>query len=149
MFKNRFLLVLGVFSLLLVAMAVSRPFSTSSVPTIEGANDFYERHPNWNRNLAGSDYYERHSILSAAAVSIADMTSDFALRHPAWTMNLQTAAIPVTGILEASDFFQRHPNLTLSAPAVNAVDLSDYFVRHPELRTSDPTIDLSDYFQRH
>lgn len=145
MFKNRFLLVLGVLSLLLVTMAVSRPFSDDSVSSIEGANDFYQRHRNWNRNLEGSDYYERHSEASRAA-SIADTAGDFALRHPVWTINVPNGAIPVARIFEASDYFQRHPELSL--PGESAADLSDYFVRHPELRTP-VTIDLSDYFQRH
>ena len=148
MFKNRFLIVLGVVSLFLVTMAVSRPFSSSSVASIEGANDFYQRHRNWNRNLEGSDYYERHSDLSAPAAPIVDLTGDFALRHPEWTLSISNATIPVTGIFEASDYFQRHPELSLPVPSASAADLSDYFVRHPELRTPG-TIDLSDYFQRH
>jgi hypothetical protein len=147
MFKNRFLIVLGVISLLSVTMAVSRPFSSTAV-SIEGANDFYQRHRDWNRNLEGSDYYERHPNLSASAASIADTAGDFALRHPKWTIGIQNATIPVTGSLEASDYFQRHPELNLPVPSASASDLSDYFIRHPELRTP-ATIDLSDYFQRH
>jgi cobalamin biosynthesis Mg chelatase CobN len=146
MFKNRFLLVLGVFSLLLVTMAVSRPFSSELVSSMEGANDFYQRHRNWNRNLEGSDYYERHSELNGSAISIADIAGDFALRHPEWTISVQNSAIPVTGVFEASDYFQRHPELSLTIES--AANLSDYFVRHPELRTP-ATIDLSDYFIRH
>ena len=42
-------------------MAVSRPFSNTSVFSREGANDFYQRHRNWDRNLESSDYYERHA----------------------------------------------------------------------------------------
>ena len=124
MFKNRFLLVLGVFSLLLVTMAVSRPFSNSTVSNIEGANDFYQRHRNWDRNLEGSDYIERHP--NRSATPIVDLSGDFALRHPDWTLSPSNAVIPVTGSFEASD----------------------YFLRHPELRTP-ATIDLSDYLQRH
>ena len=123
MIKNRFLLVLGVFSLLLVTMAVSRPFSNNTISNIEGANDFYQRHRNWTRNLEGSDYVERHPNRSAASI---DLSGDFALRHPGWTLSIPNAVIPVTGSFEASD----------------------YFLRHPELRTP-ATIDLSDYFQRH
>jgi hypothetical protein len=147
MFKNRFLLVLSVFSLLLVTMAVSRPFSSASVSSIEGANDFYQRHRNWNRNLEASDYYERHPELSESATSMADIAGDFALRHPEWTISVQNSAIPMTGMSEASDYFQRHPELSL--PIESAADLTDYFTRHPELRTPNTTIDLSDYFQRH
>jgi hypothetical protein len=148
MINNRFLLVLGVFSLLLVTMAVSRPFSNTSVSSIEGANDFYQRHRNWNRNLEGSDYYERHSNLGVPAASIVDLSGDFALRHPEWTLSVSNVSIPLTGIFETSDYFQRHPELSLPVPSASAADLSDYFVRHPELRTP-ATIDLSDYFQRH
>ena len=126
MFKNRFLLVLGVLSFLLVTVAVSRPFSSTSVAGIEGANDFYQRHRNWNRNLEASDYYERHPNLSVSAESIADTAGDFALRHPEWTLSLQNAAIPVTGIFEAADYFQRHPELRTPA----TIDFSDYFQRH-------------------
>lgn len=144
MFKNRFLLVLGVFSLLLVTMAVSRPFVNTAVPDAAGANDFYQRHRNWNRNLEGSDYYERHAGSNAAV--IADIAGDFALRHPEWTISVQNAVVPVPGIFEAADYFQRHPELSLSIES--ATDLTDFFLRHPELRTSS-TIDLSDYFLRH
>ena len=127
MFKNRFLLVLSLFSLLLVTMAVSRPFSNTSVSNIEGANDFYQRHRNWNRNLEASDYYQRHPELNGSAASIVDLTGDFALRHPEWTISVQSAVVPVTGSLEASDYFQRHPELRLPA---DSIDLSDYFQRH-------------------
>ena len=147
MFKNRFLLVLGVFSFLLVTMAVSRPFSNDSVSSIAGANDFYQRHRNWNRNLAGSDYYERHSAPSGSTAANADIASDFALRHPEWTVSVPNAAISLTNSFEASDYFQRHPELSLSVES--AADLRDYFVRHPELRTPNSTTDLSDYFLRH
>jgi len=115
MFKNRFLLILGVFSFVLVTMAISRPFSSDSLSTIEGANDFYQRHPNWNRNTEASDYYERHPELSGSAAPIVDIAGDFALRHPEWTISIQNAAIPVTGNSEASDYFQRHPELSAAA----------------------------------
>jgi len=144
MFKNRFLLILGILSMLLVTMAISRPFASAPVTAREGANDFYQRHPGWGRNLAASDYYERHSERNESGSS-----ADFALRHPEWTLNVQNAVIPVTGVLETADYFQRHPGLNLSMPAASTADLTDYFVRHPELRTVNTTIDLSDYFQRH
>jgi len=127
MFKNRFLLVLSLVSLLLVAMAVSHPFSNTSVSNIEGANDFYQRHRNWNRNLETSDYYERHPELNGSSASIVELTSDFALRHPEWTISVPNAVVPVTSSLEASDYFQRHPQLRVP---VDSIDLSDYFQRH-------------------
>ena len=145
MFKNRFLIVLGISSLLLVAMAVSRSSSSTAV-SIEGANDFYQRHRDWNRDLEGSDYIERHPTLGAPAGSIVDVTGDFALRHPAWMVSVPNAASPMTGTFEALDYFQRHPELSL--PTASAADVSDYFLQHPELRAP-ATIDLSDYFQRH
>ena len=140
MFKNRFLLVLGLVSLLLVTMAVSRPFAETRVSSVAGANDFYQRHPGWNRNAEASDYYERHTNLNPVSIG------DFALRHPEWVVSVPNAAVPVTGILAPSDYFQRHP--TLSLTVANVADLTDYFIRHPELRAA-TTIDLSDYFLRH
>jgi hypothetical protein len=57
------------------------------------------------------------------------------------------AVIPVTGISEYADFYQRHPELR--APASLTIETTDYFVRHPELRTPAESDDLSDYFLRH
>jgi hypothetical protein len=125
MFKNRILIVLGVCSLLLVTMAVSRPFSSQAV-SVEGANDFYQRHRDWNRNMEGSDYIERHPSMQVPAASIVDRAGDFALRHPEWTVSVPNAAVPVTSIFEDSDYFQRHPELREPA----TIDLSDYFQRH-------------------
>jgi hypothetical protein len=48
-----------------------------------------------------------------------------------------------------TDYFQRHPELSMPAGAGAALDMTDYFVRHPELRTSAESEDLSDYFLRH
>jgi hypothetical protein len=59
----------------------------------------------------------------------------------------RSAVIPVTGVSEYADYFQRHPEL--SVPAGASIDTTDYFVRHPELLTSRESIDLSDYFLRH
>jgi hypothetical protein len=69
---------------------------------------------------------------------------DYFQRHPEWASREQNVAIPVTGISESLDYFQRHPEL--SSPAAITVDMTDYFARHPELRASN---DLSDYFLRH
>ena len=76
MFKNRFILILGVISLMMVTVAVSRPVSTDSIPGVAGANDFYQRHPDWKIGiqsgvfsvtapLEASDYFQRHSELSS------------------------------------------------------------------------------------
>lgn len=132
MFKNRFVLVLGVLSLLLVTVAVSKPFSNSLPVGVDGASDFYQRHPEWKwivRNpsalipvtgdTAFSDYYQRHLELSVSSV---------------------------IG-MGAPDYFQRHPELI--APVEAAFDQSDYFFRHPELRALGKSTDLTDYFVRH
>lgn len=94
-------------------------------------------------SVAGSDYYQRHLELRARAVGL---NSDFALRHPEWAVSAQSAVVPVTGAAEASDYFQRHPELSM--PAASMLDTADYFTRHPDLRTPAES-DLSDYFWRH
>jgi hypothetical protein len=132
MFKNRFLVVIGVISLLLVTMAVSTPRSHVLLGTDPGASDFYQRHPDWTwainaqnavipvtGELAFPDYYQRHLELSAQAV---------------------------LG-LGASDYFQRHPELV--APAAASVDLTDYYFRQQVLFPAGKTIDLTDYYFRH
>jgi hypothetical protein len=80
-----------------------------------------------------------------AALKVVE-AADFYQRHPDWA-SIQQAAIAVTGSVEASDYFQRHSELI--APAGVAVDVTDYFLRHPERNAPTDTIDLSDYFLRH
>ena len=94
-FKNRFLIVIGVVSLLLVTMAVSSPRSSSSpTPDLSGS-DFHQRHPDWiwavkqqnavipaTGEAAFPDYYQRHRELSVAAERSID-TTDYYFRHPA------------------------------------------------------------------
>jgi len=134
MFKNRFLLVLGVISLLSVTMAVSYPRSNASSaaePVTRGSD---QQHPEWrwrttnqnvvipltgNNDAAFPDYYQRHPELS----------------------------VPAVLGLTASDYFQRHPELT--APAEASVDLTDYYFRHAAALSSSRNIDLTDYFFRH
>jgi hypothetical protein len=72
--------------------------------------------------------------------------ADFYQRHPDW-VSIPEAGISVTGSSAALDYFQRHPELI--GPAGIAVDVNDYFLRHPELNAPTETIDLSDYFLRH
>jgi hypothetical protein len=96
---------------------------------------------------AASDYFQRHPELKVPAVVTANMAGDFSLRHPEWTIGVQKAAIPVAGMFEASDYFQRHTELSL--PVASIVDLSDYSARHPELRRTVTLTDLSDFFLRH
>jgi hypothetical protein len=115
MFKNRFLIVLGLLSMLLVATAVARPFLTpkSVMIPVTGADyfsDYYQRHTERASNLqdmviprTGSsespDYFQRHPELRVSAGSGVDMT----------------------------DYFMRHPDLLTPA---ESNDLSDYFLRH-------------------
>lgn len=119
MFKTRFLIVLGLLSMLLVATAVSRPFL----------------------NVQGSPQP------GMIPVTNADYFSDYFQRHTERASNLQDMVIPMTGSSESLDYFQRHPEL--SALSGTSADMTDYFVRHPELRTSIESEDLSDYFLRH
>ena len=109
MFKNRFLVVIGVISLLLVTMAVSTPRSNTSSSPDQGGSDFYQRHPDWtwavrNGNAvepsASSDYFQRHPELTLSADPSVDMT----------------------------DYYFRHAALQ---PSSRNVDLTDYFFRHP------------------
>jgi len=77
MFKNRFLLVLGVISLLSVTMAVSYPRSNAS----QAGSDFYQRHPAWTWAInhqnavipltgdsAFPDYFQRHTELNLSPI---------------------------------------------------------------------------------
>ena len=137
--KNRFMLIVGLLSVLLVTMAVSRPFS--DIPAAERLS--WPPRPvivSGVDNTQLSDYYERQ-----AAMNVAE-AADFFQRH-ADSVSVQQAAIPKTGSSEASDYFQRHSEMI--SPAGLAVDLTDYFLRHPELSGPTDTIDLSDYFLRH
>ena len=115
MFKNRFLIVLGLLSTLLVATAVARPFLTpkSVIIPVTDANyfsDYYQRHTRRASNLQdlviprtssleSPDYYQRHPELSATAGTALDLT----------------------------DYFVRHPELHTPT---ESDDLSDYFLRH-------------------
>ena len=107
MSKKLFLLVLGVWSILLVTMAVSHPFTSKSVFGIEGS-DYYERHPDWTISVPH------------AAVDVIEF-SDYFQRHPELSLPM-----PLINTTDLSDYFMRHPEL--HAPAT--VDLTDYFQRH-------------------
>jgi hypothetical protein len=110
MFKNRFLLVLGVLSVLMVTMAISHPFA--SAPTVEERSEPPQAviaPPSDTANL--SDYYDRHPELQARGetVHLFDTAGDFYQRHPEWTSAGQNIAVPVTGASDYLDYFQRHP----------------------------------------
>jgi hypothetical protein len=152
MFKNRFLLVLGVISILSVTMAVSYARPNASLPADLAGSDFYQRHPNWtwavrdqNATIpvtgasAFPDYFQRHTELTVPSILGLD-ASDYFMRHPELTT-------PILGV-EASDYFQRHPEMTIPSSEAS-VDLTDYFFRHPALRQSSTNIDLTDYYFRH
>jgi hypothetical protein len=44
----------------------------------------------------------------------------------------ESSIVPVTGVQELSDYYQRHSER--DAPAKITIDTSDYFARHPALR---------------
>ena len=123
MFKNRFILIVGLLSVLLTTMAVSRPFSNR---------------PTAVDNTLLSDYYARHAVVNLA--------NDFYQRHSDWASINQKVGIPVTGS-ESLDYFQRHAELTASS--ATSLNMADYFARHPELSAAAVSTDLSDYFLRH
>jgi hypothetical protein len=108
MFKNRFLLVLGIVSILLVSLAVSS-FRTNAFPSNrEAASDFYQRHPNWTWSASApaadySDYFQRHPELVQPMILERD-TSDYALRHPDLSVSAAAASLDLT------DYYFRHIN---------------------------------------
>ena len=124
MFKNRFVLVLGFVSLLLVSMVVSgfQKGNDSLKSDQEAASDFHQRHPGWTWAVrapaaAASDYFQRHPELSRPAI---------------------------LGVA-ASDYFQRHPGLTVPADA--SADLSEYYFRQQSMKRTGS--DFTDYHFRH
>jgi hypothetical protein len=98
MFKNRFILMIAMLSILMVTIAVSYPFSNvpasadlswPSRPVVipaTGANDL-------------SDYYQRHVENSNPAGTSAE-ASDYFVRHP----ELRTG----NTVVDLSDYFLRH-----------------------------------------
>jgi len=132
MFKSRFLLVLGVISLLSVTMAISYPRSNSSSTADQAASDFYQRHPDWTWAIN-----DQSAVIPVTGDSAFP---DYYQRHP-------ELSVPAVLGLGASDYFQRHPELTVSAEA--SVDMTDYYFRHAAPRSSSKTVDLTDYFFRH
>jgi hypothetical protein len=124
MFKSRFLLGLGIISLVLVSLAISSFRTNASLSNRDAASDFALRHSNWS--------------WSAAASPVA--YSDYAQRHP------ELSNLAAQG---ASDYYERHPNQTNLV--VRGPDTSDYALRHPEFSVSAAaaSIDLTDYYFRH
>ena len=96
MFKNRFILVLGVISLLSVTMAVSYPRSNASSAAEQVNRGSFLQHPEWrwrttnqnvvipltgNNDAAFPDYHQRHPELSVRVEASVD-TTDYYFRHP-------------------------------------------------------------------
>jgi hypothetical protein len=115
MFKNRFILVLGVLSLLLVTMAVSYPRTAAPLAADQEASDIFQRHPEWRSNVQNA----------VVPVTGANDFSDYYQRHP-------ELKVPAAIAVDTSDYFMRHSELRVPA---KSIDLSDYFLRHPELRS--------------
>jgi len=133
MFKNRFLLMLGVASLLLVTMAVSNPRSNASLAADQGASDFYQRHPDWTWAIN-----DQNVVIPATGDSAFP---DYFQRHP-------ELSAPVAISIDTTDYFFRHPELR--AFSTKSIDLTDYFFRHPELRSASVNeADMTDYYFRH
>ena len=118
MFKNSFMLVLGVLTLLLVTVAVSNPRSNASLAADQGASDFYQRHPDWNWTIGDAN--------SVVPVTGESAFPDYYQRHP-------ELSAPVAIMIDTTDYFFRHPQLRAST--MKSIDLTDYFFRHPELRS--------------
>ncbi len=118
MFKNRFVLSISVISLLFVTVALSKSFSGTSTASHAGANDFYQRHPNWTQ-------------ANGAPSAVIPVTggldlSDYALRHP-------ELSGPAAARVDTSDYYLRHPQLIQASNS--GVDLTDYYSRHPGSRS--------------
>ena len=74
MYKNRFILILGLLSMLLVGMAVTQSRSLVSSATGQAANDFYQQHPELNipveRSIDTTDYFFRHLDKNASPLVV-------------------------------------------------------------------------------
>ena len=130
MFRNRFIVVIGTLSLLLVGMATS--YSRLHVATGQGASDFHQRHPDWVWTVRESnvvipvaggseptDYFQRHPVLIAPPQSSVDLT-DYYFR--------QKALLPAMLAVDLTDYYFRH--LELLSPSSTNRYLTDYYFRH-------------------
>jgi hypothetical protein len=132
MFKNRFLLVLGLISILSVTLAVSYVRPNAARPVDQGASDFYQRHPYWTWTVKGQN--------GVIPITGASAFPDYFQRHPELT-------VPSILGLDASDYFMRHPKLSASANV--SVDMTDYYFRQAASQPPSRNIDPTDYFFRH
>ena len=127
MFKNRFILVLGVLSLLLVTMAVTNPHINAPL----AANDFYQRHSDlaWTSN-------NQENVIPVTGISAS---AYYYQRHP-------ELRVAVAEAVDTTDYFMRFA--ILNAPVTSA-DFTDYFFRHSELPSlSVKEVDMTDYYFR-
>ena len=87
-------------------------------------------------------------ILAPVAGGV-DTTSDYYQRHPELSMS-SSSAVDVAG-----DFYLRHPGWasdiqSVTIPVTGATEASDYFQRHAELVLPVKiNVDTTDYFTRH
>ena len=88
------------------------------------------------------DYALRHKgeVITPIIGKLDTSSTDYFQRHPELTVSA------ILG-LGASDYFQRHPELT--APAETSMDMTDYYFRQAVLFPTVKTIDLTDYYFRH
>jgi hypothetical protein len=93
MFKNRFILALGVLSLLLSILAFAKPFAKPSATRIDEATDFYQRHPNWKWVTS-----DQNVLIPATGT---EDYPDYFQRHP-------ELSVPVEISIDATDYFFRH-----------------------------------------
>jgi len=112
MFNNRFLVVIGVISLLSVTLAVSGPRQKPAPVANQAGSDFYQRHQDWTWTIRDQN---------AIPVTGVSAFPDYYQRH----LELRNRVIPG---MTASDYFQRHPELI--NPVEGSIDTTDYFFRH-------------------
>ena len=115
MFKNRFLFVLGVVSVLLVSLAASGFATPPSPSNRTAAGEQAVNISNWTWmvppsavTITASDYYQRHPELSTLNGNTA---GNFAIEHSNWTWSVAPSAVTIV----ASDYYQRHPELSAAA----------------------------------
>lgn len=104
MYKNRFILVLGLLSMLLAGMAVTQSRSLASSATGQAASDFYQRHPEWT--------WETNHQDAVIPLTGDSAFPDYFQRHP--ELN-----IPVERPIDLTDYFFRHPDKNASPLAVS------------------------------
>jgi hypothetical protein len=88
-------------SIVITVIAISTlavaPFSANSPASLAGANDFYQRHPDWRW---------------ASNMEATGMTIDM-MRYRTKNQNLSSAAKPI----DLSDYYLRHPELRVPVVA--------------------------------